>query len=347
MLSNEGEMEYILIILVVPFIITLVLTSVVLLLFKKWRCSLTLTVVAIILNYFTESIPVNLSQKVVDNHDMILDVISYNIHSGGGYMTEHRDNPEELVQFIFAQNPDVLVLMEYDKNICETLRSRLLQRYPYSEYMRKVYGVCANAIFSKYEIKSFDEMRVDTTEGFGYRLLKLANIDPMRTIDPNRFVMSATLDYKGQSMMLVGCHFSSNEYDSACEVVGDSLSWIDGIPLYAKNIKAGGLQREVEALGVREIVDSCLQNKVPVIVCGDLNDFSGSKTLRILQKDGALCNVWWKRGLGTGFTYHGHHVMHFRLDHVLYSAELRCKDVKVVSQEFSDHDPIIARLELR
>ncbi len=155
-----------------------------------------------------------------------------------------------------------------------------------------------------------------------------------------------SLDVKGRNVELFVCHFSSNGYDEIRRQMGDSLSWSDGLGSYFSGVKIAGEKRKEEARIVREKVDSCINNGLPVIVCGDLNDVGGSRTLRILQENGVLSDAWWEKGVGLGTTYHGHHVMHFRLDHILHSRELKCRKVKVVKQEFSDHGPIVAIFEL-
>ena len=91
---------------------------------------------------------------------------------------------------------------------------------------------------------------------------------------------------------------------------------------------------------MKEIVKYKKQG-MPVIVCGDMNDVSGSKTLRMLQSTG-LKNAWWEKGRGFGFTYHGHHFMNFRIDHILHTEDIKVKSIKKIDQHYSDHDPVIA-----
>ena len=88
-------------------------------------------------------------------------------------------------------------------------------------------------------------------------------------------------------------------------------------------------------------------NDVPVIVCGDLNDFGGTPTLRALQNHSKLKDAWWNGGLGYGATYHGHEFMYFRLDHILYNNELQLQKVRVAEQNFSDHDALVARFRFQ
>ena len=121
------------------------------------------------------------------------------------------------------------------------------------------------------------------------------------------------------------------------------MKWSDGIPSYLENLRRGRMERMAEAIGIGEILRN---NEKPIIVCGDLNDLSGGDVLNMLQKENELYDAWWEGGFGPGFTYHGHYVMHFRLDHVLYNDRLKLKSVKVVEQKISDHHPIVASFDI-
>lgn len=127
--------------------------------------------------------------------------------------------------------------------------------------------------------------------------------------------------------------------------MGDSLRWKDGIGAYLSGISYAGEERSDYAKAIRHKMDSCCQAGIPVIVCGDMNDVSGSKTLRTLQEGELMKDAWWESGCGFGFTYRGHRFMRFRLDHVLYSSHIESKSIKVVEQQFSDHNPIVTEFE--
>ena len=98
---------------------------------------------------------------------------------------------------------------------------------------------------------------------------------------------------------------------------------------YSKRIKeAGEIAREVSQL------------EKPVIVLGDMNDVGGSKTIRQIESVG-LKDAWWEGGFGYGATIHK--PLPYRIDHILYSKQLKLNRVKVISSEgLSDHDAIFA-----
>ena len=73
---------------------------------------------------------------------------------------------------------------------------------------------------------------------------------------------------------------------------------------------------------------------------GDMNDFNVSAPMDSLR-DVGLKNAWWEAGLGYGTTYHDGW-LRLRIDHILYSKELKLESIKVIETDLSDHNPIVA-----
>lgn len=79
----------------------------------------------------------------------------------------------------------------------------------------------------------------------------------------------------------------------------------------------------------------------PVIVMGDLNDFSGSYVIKRLKEAG-LKDAWWEGGCGYGATFHDKWLK-LRLDHILYNKDkLNLQYVKVIDSDLSDHNAMVA-----
>ena len=85
----------------------------------------------------------------------------------------------------------------------------------------------------------------------------------------------------------------------------------------------------------------------PTIVCGDFNEVSGGRCIRLLQKKANLFDAWWEKGHGQGLTYHGHKIMHFRLDHILHSEEIKLNSIEVLDWTYSDHKPLMITFEIK
>ena len=94
------------------------------------------------------------------------------------------------------------------------------------------------------------------------------------------------------------------------------------------------------------ICDSLRNYRGPIIIAGDLNDISGSKTLKKLQNTLSLNDAWWKAGFGYGATSLSKH-LYFRLDHILFSSHFKAKSIEIPKEDFSDHYPIVTNLEIQ
>ena len=109
-----------------------------------------------------------------------------------------------------------------------------------------------------------------------------------------------------------------------------------------KCVAAGNLEREVEAKYIMEEVMEYRAKGVKTIVLGDMNAVPGSPPIRTMRSGDLLRNGWWEKGFGPGLTFHSHHVMHFRLDHVLHTRDIILKQIGVANVDYSDHKPVIA-----
>lgn len=328
-------------VLFLPYILTILLIiSVALAFHGKWKFSLTIIVLCIFLNVWAEVFTIA-KPFVISSTSTDLVVMTYNMHAMGKYMDENRDKPDDILDYIMREKADVVALQEYDSIRCQVLQQRLATEYPYYECMPNYKFMGGNAFFSKYKIISCRYGVLNDSENN----LKLINTNNLRKINPERLIMLLELNVKGKKVRLANCHFESNNIDERIILDGDSLRWYQMLPIFNREIARAISVRKAEA----ELLNKwAKQNEdVPVIVCGDLNDFGGSPTLRTLQNHSKLKDAWWNGGLGYGATYHGHKFMYFRLDHILYNSELQLQKVKVAEQNFSDHDALVARFRFQ
>lgn len=308
--------------LVLPYIIIgLIISSIFLLIFRKWLFSLILVITTISINIFAEYYTANISSDNKESGKIIV-IATNNIHSQGVYLDKFRDEPDSLYEILINLNADILLLQEFDSTRCAKL-TNLLAYDGYRLYQNKhalTYG--ENAIYSRYPVENV-------------------------TFDNNGFFMYASLNLNGSKVFFVNCHFTSNNVSSILSK-GDLLNKQNLLDC-VRNVERSGDLRESEACHLRNKIDSCLNLNIPVILAGDINDVGGSKTIRKLEGNGsiALKDAWWSSGFGIGNTYHGYRWLNLRIDHIFYSKHFTPVESRVVSQPFSDHDILYAKIKLK
>lgn len=270
----------------------------------------------VLLNAMMETFAVCVFPK---NNGGSITIMTYNTQSTSSvYMTQNRENPMGISKLIMDQAADIVCLQEYERWCCDYLKRALSVNYPYFVQMPELPK--ESAVFSKYPIEDVIQLFDD-------------------------LVMEMTINRKGRIIKLIVCHLASNRIDSIDKEMEGRSMWYERFSGYVDGINKAGEKRVDETEKIKKRVKCSLSRGIPVVVCGDMNDVGGSKPLRILKSAG-LKDAWWEKGLGFGFTYYGHQWMRFRLDHIMYSDALKCKSVKVVRQDFSDHNPIVAKFEL-
>ena len=317
------------------FVILFFLLGLVLVLFRRWKVGAILWIIVIGLNVYTEAVPVNLFSA---NEEGELKVMCYNIDGFREPFKKDTAFVDSMAQMILKEDPDVLVLEEFINGYCRRLDSLLRNNYSFSEVLGK--GT-PNAVYSKYPLSDKMELFLDSASIMNEGLEQAAKLDSNRTTESERLVLGVTVNKRKQKLRVIACHLASNQYDITRRKMPETERWWEGIPKYRLSFQSGSLARETEIQYTQKEIEKYKKQGMPVIVCGDMNDVSGSKTLRMLQSTG-LKNAWWEKGRGFGFTYHGHHFMNFRIDHILHTEDIKVKSIKKIDQHFSDHDPVIA-----
>jgi len=316
-------------------VILFFLLGLVFLLFRRWKVGAILWIIVIGLNVYTEAVPVNLFST---NEEGELKVMCYNIDSFSEPFKKDTAFVDSMAQMILKEDPDVLVMEEYYVEYCGRFDSLLRKNYSYCEVLSK--GT-PNAVYSKYPLSDKMELFLDSASIMNEGLEQAAKLDSNRTTESERLVLGVTINKRKQKLRVIACHLASNQYDITRRKMPETERWWEGIPEYRLSFQSGSLARETEIQYTQKEIEKYKKQGMPVIVCGDMNDVSGSKTLRMLQSAG-LKNAWWEKGRGFGFTYHGHHFMNFRIDHILHTEDIEVKSIKKIDQHFSDHDPVIA-----
>ena len=144
------------------------------------------------------------------------------------------------------------------------------------------------------------------------------------------------------TIALYGCHLASNNYTKELQyITPDSIKSYSTLTQYFNNIERA-YQKRIRMAEAITCDASKMNNRI--IVLGDMNDVGGSKTIKLLENSG-LKDAWWEGGFGYGSTIHK--PLPYRIDHILFSSQLRLNNVKVLSSDgVSDHDALFSGFNL-
>jgi len=327
----------------IPSIILLLFLGLIGLIKHKWRFSCLLFFAVIIINVVTYSFPVRSNSPHLPEKKDVLRVLSFNMNLTPVSRYSH-GKLMEFIHIIERINPDVLCLQECSIDSTPEVKGVLDSLFCYTACISNSRRLIGSYIYTKKNITNprrvnseieIDENSIDS-------LLK-KNVIVAKSIMP-----CAACDVEMDSTTKVGvysCYLQSNAYSMVRRKMKNDDRWFKGIPNYIRSARQGTYVREWEAENVRLDIDDLLAKDMPVIVAGDFNDLSASRTLRILQgKD--LKDAWWEGGLGFGFTYFGWN-LRLRLDHILYNDKFELVNVFIPKTDLSDHRPIVADFRLR
>ena len=203
---------------------------------------------------------------------------------------------------IVEEDPDFVFLTEYYGSSSDSLLNAMLAHYPYYDKSNRWDNNCGDVFFSRWSIDTTENIKPRLSYGSMYRV---------------------QLSHEKDTLAIYCCHLSSNLLDFS--------------PNKWDALKKGYEERAKEA---DILYDALTHEKYPAIVMGDMNDISGSYTLRRIESAG-LTDAWWKGGFGYGTTYHDHG-LRLRLDHILYNEDrLHLTDVKVIDTDASDHNALV------
>lgn len=247
-----------------------------------------------------------------DKHD--LKVMTWNVHcSKWTDSTKQR----KIAELILDVDADFVQLNEYNQDSCLVMDSLLRMRYSFTEEYQS-HRFCGDIYYSKREMANSGHVWIPIC-GKSIQTIK------------------ATIAASNDSVQIFGVHFASNRYDGTTlvkELESDSTSY--------EKYKDAQEKRCFQAHWTKE---AAMKSKHPVIVMGDMNDFSFSAPLDTLTSFG-LIDSWMEGGNGYGCTFHDGW-MRLRIDHILHSKELKLESIKVIDTNLSDHNPVVAGFSLR
>lgn len=238
-----------------------------------------------------------------------LKVMTWNVHCSNGADSECQ---RDIAELILKVDADIVQLNEYNQDSCKVVDSLLKTKFPFTEEYQS-HQICGDIFYCK---------RVMTNSGHVYIPIQGKGIQTIKT----------TIAIGVDSVQIFGVHMASNHYDDSSigkEFVSKATSY--------DRYKDAQDKRCFQAHWTKKAVQ---KSELPVIVMGDMNDFSCSAPLDTLSTCG-LKNAWWEGGNGYGATFHDGW-MRLRIDHILYSEKLKLCGIKVIETDLSDHNPIVA-----
>ena len=217
------------------------------------------------------------------------------------------DNATSIADLVAQENPDFLYLTEYYENTTDTLIRLLEDSYQYVDVSNRWAANEGDVLLSNWQIDSVKRLKQPYIAHSVYRVQISKSID---------------------TVCIYCCHFTSNLLLSS--------------PNKLEGLREGYRRRALEA---NMLYGAIKQERFPTLVIGDLNDLSGSYTVRRIEKAG-MKDAWWKGGLGYGATYHDHG-LRLRLDHILYDdSSFQLCEIKTVGGRLSDHKGLVASFQL-
>lgn len=300
----------------IPWLLLALVTSTIVLIFKrKWKAACLIMISILLLNFWYECIPLRFISTENEEKGQTIRAMSFNIN---GSSEDILTRLPEIIDFVTNNKPDVIFIAEYPE-LYYNKTDTLLKKYFRYSTQRDGSG---HYFFSKYPISD--------QQWFSKGEEKLG-------------VYRCTVYVDNDSIMLYGCHFASNNYtESKKYVTPDSIRDSEDVMTYYRNIHLAYKQREHESL---LIVDDIKDKNVPVVVMGDFNDVGGSAAVKALEGTG-LKDAWWEGGFGYGATIHK--PLPYRIDHIMYSSGIELRKIDVISSEgLSDHDALYAEFGLK
>ena len=238
-----------------------------------------------------------------------LKVMTWNVHCSNGTDVSRQRKIAELILDVGA---DFVQLNEYNQDSCVVIDSLLKTKYPFTEeYQSHVF--CGDIYYGKRPMSNSGHVYTPVGER-GIRTIK------------------ATIAIGSDSVQIFGVHMESNRYND--RTIEDYF--VSDTTFYER-YKDAQNNRCFQAHWTKMAV---LKSEHPVIVMGDMNDFSCSAPLDTLTTCG-LKNAWWEGGNGYGCTFHDGW-LRLRIDHIQYSEKLKLCGIKVIETNLSDHNPIVA-----
>lgn len=258
------------------------------------------------------------------NNTQCISVVTYNVNLAYNELST-QEKADKIADYLLKKDADIVFLQEYNPQVFPVLQQKLGGRYQYAPpyYLADRY----KAVFSKYPLSDYIQLKDNNS-----------NEEACIGGEDRSFLPICGMKVKveDKSFYMVNCHLHSNNYSTAYrKFKRDELSLVNFISLTFSSLTHGIEERQRQVNTLREHLSNFSQ---PIIICGDMNDVSGSSVIKML-KGKNLCDAWWMKGKGVGYTL-CLKVMKWRLDHIFFSKGIKMDSVMVDKYNMSDHCPL-------
>ena len=273
-------------------------------------------------------IPVRLKKSKAEIQNSIK-VLSYNVRLFDLYdwRNESKNTTGEIFDFINSQTPDIICFQEYftKKN------DRLTEIY------------ISNALAYKY-FSHINYTIQNTTDNYGiatYSKYPIINKGVIQFENSTNTCIYTDIVIKDDTVRVFNNHLQSIRFNkNNYSFISNSKSMDDNerikeIKDISFRLRDAFIKRAEQA----KIVSNHVKNSpYPVFICGDFNDVPVSYTYHIISKD--LKDSFKEAGEGIGNTYIGKFPS-FRIDYILHSEKIQCKEFDIKKIKLSDHYPVL------
>lgn len=256
-------------------------------------------------------------------------VLSYNVRLFDLYdwRDESKNTTGEIFDFINSENPDIICFQEfYTKNndhlteayISKALNSNYYSHIDYTiQHTADNYGI---ATYSKYPIINKGIIQFENSTNTSIYTDIVINKDTIRVF--NNHLQSIRFNKQNYS-------FITNSK------IMDDDERMKEIKDISFRLRDAFIKRAAQA----KIVSNHVKNSpYPVFICGDFNDVPVSYTYHVISK--GLKDSFMESGKGVGNTYIGKFPS-FRIDYILHSSHIQCKEFDIKKVKLSDHYPVL------
>lgn len=291
-------------------------------------------------------------------------VATFNSQWFGG--EQYINNIRGCTYFFAAQNVDVIFFQEYVTASFFSNKdfTQLMQKYPYSCSSKSADQREDVAIFSRYPIISWKKYLFPSSKyGFIKAEILVEDIDKYlgaykldsldkHVADSVRFHVIDSLsthdaNIHGKILTLYNTHFETTGTTETVSTVrrmrksGLSINKFELAQRIFANILYNSEKRGMQ---VNILYRDMVKSRYPVILCGDFNDLPSSYSY--LKLTSCLSDGFKESGHGWGYTYNGL-LKQLRIDYIMHSKDFRCVNYYSFYKEWSDHNPVIAELQLK
>lgn len=268
---------------------------------KKWWATIAFCLLVFLVNSYFKLFAINIMGND-DGSEHTIRVMTYNVNGWGNWQNGWKDK-QELLQWIKAQDVDLLSIQEFMTWEAPDFEDSLCRYFPYSNNVEIRSSNVEPLTFSKYPIVHSERI--------------------------SEHINSVDIVVSDDTISVISCYMPSNNISKTKKVTD-----------YYKLIDDGCSERKKQV----DLLSKFVKNKNTIIL-GDLNDVSGSYSLRTLEKLG-FKDVWWYGGNGFGLTF-CNFPFYYRLDHVLCSEGFEVQSVNVPHVDYSDHYPVVVNINLK